>query len=198
MKENSLTFTSMKLFMILLGCTPAGRLTEQHDIFFGIGSSVESLVPQFNIFWPEANGELHIDSWREVTAVDNHSIEVISKENTISTHPSLFFINLGGYKENDLEEYHYKLLSVDKTLAKASKKSMATAFYKHCGFKGAESHLDEKYGIDIDDIHNVAEILPASLKSQYALKITKKMGVLPEDKLHVGYLALSKLTKKQL
>jgi hypothetical protein len=24
----------LKLYMVMLGCTPQGRLTEQHDIFF--------------------------------------------------------------------------------------------------------------------------------------------------------------------
>jgi hypothetical protein len=27
----------LKLYMLMLGCTPAGRLTEQHDIFFELG-----------------------------------------------------------------------------------------------------------------------------------------------------------------
>jgi hypothetical protein len=38
----------------------------------------------------------------------------------------LFFINLGGYKENEFEEYHYAGCS--HKLALATKKSKATAF----------------------------------------------------------------------
>ena len=30
--------------MVLLGCRPPGRFTEQHDIFFGIGNSLKELV----------------------------------------------------------------------------------------------------------------------------------------------------------
>jgi hypothetical protein len=56
-------------------------------------------------FWPEAKGKIHIDAWREVTIVDNFSIEIVAKK-TVSNN--LFFINLGGYKENEFEEYHYK------------------------------------------------------------------------------------------
>jgi hypothetical protein len=44
-------------------------------------------------------------------------------------------------------------------------------FYKHCGFKGAESHLDEKYGIDIDDSYKVVDILPEEFKALYTLKL---------------------------
>ncbi|MFV8358664.1 DUF1543 domain-containing protein, partial [Flavobacterium sp. XS1P32] len=50
----------LKLYMLMLGCTPAGRLTEQHDIFFGIGKSLKDLIPQIKNFWPEAKGKLHI------------------------------------------------------------------------------------------------------------------------------------------
>ena len=41
-----------KLFMTLIGCTPAGRNIEQHDVFFGIGDSLKDIVPAVNQFWP--------------------------------------------------------------------------------------------------------------------------------------------------
>ena len=62
----------MKLYMIMIGCRPKGRYTEQHDIFFGIGNSVKELIPQMKEFWPEAKGNFHIDAWREVNFVDNY------------------------------------------------------------------------------------------------------------------------------
>ena len=79
------------------------------------------------------------------------------------------------------------------TLAEATKKAKATSFYKHFGFKGATSHIDDKYGIDVDDIYNVADILPDTLKYQYSLKITPSKELLPEDELHIGYLNLEKI-----
>lgn len=194
-KANSITFAGMKLFMIMLGCRPQGRFTEQHDIFFGIGSSLFELIPQMNDFWPEAKGQIHIDAWREVTFVDEYQIEIVTKSEMREAQPGLFFINLGGYKENDFEEYHYKVLTIADTLAQAEKKSMRSAFYKHFGFKGAESHIDEKYGVDVDDLYNVEDILPKDLKEKYTLKITKSHAAVNEDKLHIGYVKLSKLSK---
>ncbi|MBC7439220.1 MAG: DUF1543 domain-containing protein, partial [Flavobacterium sp.] len=44
----------MKLYMIMLGCKPEGRLTEQHDIFFGIGNSLKELIPSMKNLWKEA------------------------------------------------------------------------------------------------------------------------------------------------
>ena len=99
----------MKLYMIMIGCRPKGRFTEQHDIFFGIGNSLSELVPQMKAFWPEAKGKIHIDAWREVTVVDNHKIDIVSKVDSVANDSQLFFINLGGYKENEFEEYHYKI-----------------------------------------------------------------------------------------
>ncbi len=178
--------------MIMLGCKPEGRYTEQHDIFFGIANSLKDLVPEMNLFWPEAKGKIHIDAWREVTHVDNYKVQIIDKGEK-SSDQKLFFINLGGYKENEFEEYHYKILSVAETLAEASKKAKETTFYKHCGFKGATSHIDDKYGIDVDDIYNVADILPATYKEKYAIQLIKSETLLETDKMQIGYLKFDKI-----
>ena len=184
----------LKLYMVMLGCKPEGRFTEQHDIFFGISKSLKDLIPQMKAFWPEAKGKIHIDAWREVTVVEDYSIEIVPNKSTSkSALESLFFINLGGYKENEFEEYHYKILTSAETLAHASKKAKANTFYKHCGFKGATSHIDDKYGIDVDDIYNVADILPEHYKALYSLKITKIETTFKEDDLHIGYLKIDKI-----
>lgn len=183
---------NLKLYMVMLGCTPDGRVTEQHDIFFGIGASLKDLLPDMIVFWPEAKGQIHIDAWREVTAVDGFSIEVVERTNETNSEPHLFFLNLGGYKQNEFEEYHYKILTVAPALATAIKTSKETAFYKHFGFKGATSHIDDQYGIDVDDFFKVEDILGHHLKERYQLKITKN-AVVKADKLHIGYLKISKL-----
>ena len=178
--------------MIMVGCRPEGRFTEQHDIFFGIGNSLAEMVPKIKLFWPEAKGRIHIDAWRKITAVDKYKIEIISKDNAVANSTQLYFINLGGYKENEFEEYHYKIVTTGANLAEATKKAKATSFYKHYGFKGATSHIDDKYGIDVDDIYNIEEILAPELKEKFALKITEIENAI-EDELHIGYLKLEKI-----
>lgn len=185
---------NLKLYLVILGATPEGRLIEQHDVFFGIGHSLKDLVPQMKAFWPEAKGKIHIDSWREVTAVGGYSIKIVEKKNS-NNNLHLFFINLGGYKENELEEYHYKVMAVGTTMADASKISKQTAFYKHYGFKGAESHIDDKYGLDVDDIYKVNDILTLHEREKYSLEISEAVGN-EEDKLHIGYLRIEKLLKQ--
>lgn len=184
--------SSLKLFFLILGCKPPGRNTEQHDVFFGIGSSLSDLKTDIIAFWPENEGKIHIDSWREVNAVDEFTISIEEKSTETAAEPNkLFFLNLGGYKENDLEEYHYKVIVVAPDKGTAIKKAKQTTFYKHYGFPGAESHIDDKYGVDVDDIYEIEDILPAHTKNKYRVKITAGAG--EEDKLHIGYLKLSKI-----
>ncbi len=183
-----------RLFMVLLGCTPNGRHTEQHDVFFGIASNIKVLVPEIIQFWPEAEGCIHIDAWRTVTQVDGYKISVIEKQNNIApvfSGPKLFFLNLGGYKQNEFEEYHYKMLSVAANKGVAVQQAKQTAFYKHTGFKGAESHIDDKYGVDVDDVYAIEDILPPGVKEKYSLHITENADGTP-DEMQLGYFILSK------
>ncbi|MCE3259377.1 MAG: hypothetical protein K0S12_1018 [Bacteroidetes bacterium] len=185
--------SDLRLFMVLLGCRPPGRLTEQHDVFFGIATSLKDLVPAMKDFWPEAKGVIHIDCWREVTSVDGHAIKVIPKTEKHPKQLHLFFINLGGYKPSEFEEYHYKLLVTGKDSAEAITKSKKTAFYKHYDFKapGGASHIDDKFGIDTDDIFKVSDALSPSFKEHYSLSVGPQSA--SEDELHIGYLPIKKL-----
>lgn len=185
------------LFMVMLGSTPPGRLTEQHDIFFGIGNNLKELVPNMKAFWPEAKGQIHIDAWRKITNIDGFKIEICSRKEISSHQEKLFFINLGGYKENEFEEYHYKVLTVAKNKVEAIKIAKQTTFYKHCGFKGATSHIDDKYGVDVDDIYDIEDILAPHYKEQFSLKITKSESS-ETDVLEIGYLKIDKLLKNEI
>ena len=189
---------SVKLFMLLLGCKPKGRNTEQHDIFFGIGTSLKDLVPAITGFWPEPP-KIHIDAWREVTKVGRYDVEILPRgeaKETISE--KLFFLNLGGYKPNEFDEFHYKMLVVCHSLDEAKKQAYQTAFFKHTAIpespttKHAVAHIDDKYGVDVDDVYVVEDILPAGLKNKYFIKLTPSEKDTADD-YHLGYLKLTDL-----
>lgn len=179
------------LYMLLLGATVPGRYTEQHDIFFGIGSALNELVPAITASWPGA--KVHIDAWRLVNIVDGFTIKVVPKE-TVRDNPSLrlFFINLGGYKRDEFDEFHYKVLTVAPDKGTAIQQSKRTAFYKHTGFEGAPSHIDDKYGIDVDDIYAIEDILPASEKENYSIQVLPSVTGQP-DTVQLGYFKLDKI-----
>lgn len=184
----------LKLYMIMLGASPIGRHTEQHDLFFTISSSLKETVPAIKAFWPEAKDKLHIDAWREVTAVDGYAISIQPKtEQTLEQDHKLFFLNLGGYKVGEFDEFHYKMLIVAPDMAAAIKEAKKSAWYKHTGFKGATSHIDDKYGVDVDDVHHVQEILPPGMSSDYRIVIEPGIDQSAMDEIHLGYFQLHKL-----
>jgi len=178
----------------MLGATPKGRHVEQHDIFFVIAESIYDIKPNIRAFWPEAEDRIHIDAWREVTNVEGYQINVVEKKVEIgpSAQHKLFFINLGGYQANKFEEQHYVVLSVKEDKSLAFKEAKQTLFYQNNHIPGGTSHIDDKYGVDVDDLYQIDEILPADQKEKYQLEILPAEG-LPEDELHLGYLKLSLL-----
>ncbi len=180
-----------KLFMLLLGATPPARFTEQHDIFFAIGTTLKDLVADIELFWPDGKG-LHIDAWREVSMVDGHQVSVSPKTEVVSTSSRLFFLNLGGYKKDEFDEFHYKMLVVASDKGEAIKQAKQSAFYKHTGYKGADSHIDDKYGIDVDDVYAIEDILPADIKLKYTIQLTLLVKD-TADEINLGYFRLDKL-----
>jgi Domain of Unknown Function (DUF1543) len=184
-----------KLYMLLLGASVPGRYTEQHDIFFSIGKDLDSLVPAIRHYWPEANQKLHVDAWREIKQVDGFDVRVVekAKDNIELPASRLFFLNLGGYKKDEFDEFHYKIIVAAVSKGEAVQKAKETAFYKHMNFtKEAGSHIDDKYGVDVDDFFEIADILPREIKEQYTIRLTPAVSVNP-DTIHLGYFKLDKL-----
>ena len=188
--------TRLKLYMVLLGCRPAGRTIEQHDIFFGIAHELRDLIPDMKAHWPEAKGKIHIDAWQEVRYANGYEITVHEKKHlevpVADEQTRLFFINLGGYKPGDFEEYHYKMVvaAADRKLAVIHAKT--TTFFKHTGYKGARAHIDDKYGIDVDDIYAIEEILADSFKEKYCITLAPA-DIGKENELNIGYFRLDKI-----
>ena len=182
----------MKLFYTILGATPKGRNTEQHDVFFGIAETLKDLIPDMKRFWPEAKGKIHIDGYQELKFVDGFELKIV-QQNSLVSENHLFFINLGGYEPGKFEELHQQYMMVGKSMAEIIRRVKKTEFYKTMGFKNAESHIDDKYGVDIDDIFKVTDILPEEMKEKYSIVLEKSKVENKENYTFIGYLALSKL-----
>lgn len=182
----------MKLFYLLLGATPIGRNTEQHDVFFGIANALSELAPALKKFWPEAGNTLHLDGFQEVRFVDGFAVKIVEK--TVSATPEkLFFINLGGYRKGSFEEFHERHLMVGNSLGEVIKRVKKTDFYRTMGFANAGSHVDDKYGVDIDEIFEVNDILPEEMKSEYSIILEKSDEADQQNPFSVGYFKLNKL-----
>lgn len=181
--------------MVLLGCKPEGRNTEQHDVFFGMAFSLRDLIPQMIDFWPEAKSKIHIDGWRTIERVGQYEIVLVprvdiseSKGDELSTL-NLFFVNLGGYKEGELQEFHKGVLVVAHSLEEAQKIAKTDGFYlngQSVSGPAARSHVDDKY--EVDDIVNLSEAVKG-----FCIVIKHTTGSEEEVDLHLGYQALSKI-----
>ena len=177
----------------MIGCKPFGRHTEQHDIFFGIGHTPKDLIPQLTAFWPEAAIKMHIDAWRQVTLVDGFEIRITDKVASVPQHNTLFFINLGGYTKNVFNEQHYIVLSVKPDKATAIAQAKNTLFFEQTNFPGASSHIDDQYGVDVDDLYAIEDILSPAQKQQYSLQISPAAANHPLDEVYLGYFKLDRL-----
>lgn len=176
-----------KLFMLLIGCSPNSRNIEQHDVFFGIAESLKELVPAIQNFWPDVKG-VHVDAWREVRCVNGYEVKIVERQKGNGAI-KLFFLNLGGYKSNEFEEFHYKMIVAAPGKGDAVAQAKRTAFFKHTGFKGATAHIDDKFGVDVDDFFEITDILPEEHKQQWSLSI-EPVKFLDEDEIHLGYFKL--------
>ncbi|MFZ4929692.1 DUF1543 domain-containing protein [Chryseobacterium sp. Mn2064] len=182
----------MKLFYVILGATPKGRNIEQHDVFFGIAESLKDLVPEMKAFWKEAEGKIHIDCHQEVKFADGYEVKIVEKGEK-SSEEQLYFLNLGGYKPGFFEEFHEQHLMVGQSMGEIVKRARGTEFYQTMGFEGAVSHIDDKHGVDIDDIFNVNDILPVHMKEKYSIVLTKSNVEDQKNPMGLGYLKIDKV-----
>ena len=192
------------LFMVQLGGRPKGRLIEQHDIFFGVANQVRELVDDINHHWPEVKNKWHIDSYRAITKVGNHTVKLIESNNQTANDNGLklFFINLGGYQRGSFEEFHHKLLIVAATQAEAIKQAKQSEFYQQFTYKdkdspfNAASHIDDKFQVDIDDIYDVNDLVSnIQILIEPRIHNSHELANADEDKEYVGYLSIKNLRK---
>ena len=97
-------------------------------------------------------------------------------------------MNLGGYQNKVFEELHYKMLMVADEKALAIANAKESEFFKQY----FSPHIDDKYGVDVDDVFDIEDVLPKEMKAKYQLLFTP-MDNLPEDEVVLGYMPVNKL-----
>ena len=121
-------------------------------------------------------------------------VKIVEKTDTEQEN-QLYFINLGGYKRGAFAEFHEQHLMVGTSMGEVVKRVKKTEFYRTMGFEKATSHIDDKYGVDIDDIFRVNDILPDDMKAHYSIVLEKSDAENQENILDVGYFKIDKLEK---
>lgn len=139
----------MKLFYFYIGGDMDGALVELHDARFVIAKDLPSCFPALKKSWWGKPASLHLDCWGELTSADGHNIHVRDVPPPEGAD-RLFFVNLGGYTQNEFTELHKNVLVAAPNESKAKVKALKTIL----DWDG--HHKD--YQFEIEKIFNVDDI----------------------------------------
>ncbi len=120
----------MNLYLVVLGGKINGGNVEMHDVRWVAGETIQSTVSQLKSEWVGSPTGLHIDSYKLIKFIDGYRIKLVSQDQIIGQIVNkLWFINLGGYKENEmLEQHQLKLVVAPST--KIAKQNLAKEWDK--------------------------------------------------------------------
>ncbi len=172
----------------MLGGRPKGVNVEQHDVIFAVGDSIKDVTEVAKKHWKIL---VHIDSYVAIEEVDGYKVKITQDKNLQPEEMKLFFVNLGGYKPNDLEEYHKKLVLPARSEDEAKALARKDSFFAEGIKKGnAVTHIDDKFGVigfDVDDVLIVNEQIDPKYKIILTADSTAKFS---NNKIVPGYRPL--------
>jgi len=197
---------NLRIFMIYLGCGMNGRITEQHDIFFGVGESIDdlSLHAQIKSSWPDAKN-LHIDGYKIIRQVGDYTVRVHRKADllppngAIPSNKTLFFANAGFYLKSEEGESHKWLLLVLDDISEVKPEAMKHPFFKSENMVNKSPvipHRDNEIEVlatngkkvaDVDDQINVESLL-----KEYTVMLYKHVSDQEDEWVHLGFYPVQK------
>lgn len=158
----------MKLWMICLGGKIKGANTEIHDIQFVVAESVHQAHKVLRDHWYGDPYKLHIDSYMEVKGGDGYQINVVKQKEKQSNQ--LYFLQLGGYDEDHLQELHEGMFVASESPEQAKLKA---------GFQ-AEAYHEQGH---IDYVGNVEEVMHSVDGEKYYIELletSKDFNMVPD------------------
>ena len=121
------------LFLVVLGGRAVKANVELHDVRWVIGTKIEDTYDSLRRDWFGMKEGLHIDSFKKINYVDGYKINLKNienrklKNNKINnekiTKKNLWFVNIGGYDPNSMQEKHEFGLVVAKSSLEAKNKA---------------------------------------------------------------------------
>ena len=143
----------LSLFIVVLGGRSKKSNVELHDVRWVVGESIEDTFGELRRQWFGQEEGLHIDSYKCIKYIDGYKI-IISKAskdksvNIYSEDKYLWFINLGGYDENSMNEHHKFTLVVANNAREAKRKAKSIW----------QLDLKKKHNDDCSEIRNIKQI----------------------------------------
>ena len=105
------------LYLVVLGGKANNANVELHDVRWVVGSKIEDTFNVLRRDWFGLIEGLHIDSFKKIKYVDGYSINLKKAENNKiknqtlvnrkkASKKTLWFVNVGGYEPNSMQEKH--------------------------------------------------------------------------------------------
>jgi hypothetical protein len=110
------TVDEIYLFLVVLGGRAKKANIELHDVRWVVGSIIEDTFDTLRNDWFGNFEGLHIDSYKKIEYVDGYKINLKNIEknklknkksfNGNAVKKNLWFVNIGGYDPNSMQEKH--------------------------------------------------------------------------------------------
>ncbi len=104
------------LYLVVLGGKVKKANIELHDVRWVVGSKIEDTYDTLRKDWFGSPQGLHIDSYKKIEYIDGYKINLkyfvkdkIDKKELVKKNkakPYLWFVNMGGYTPNSMQENH--------------------------------------------------------------------------------------------
>ncbi len=109
-------FENISLFLVVLGGRAKKANIELHDVRWVVGSKIEDTFDTLRKDWFGSPKGLHIDSYKKINYIDGYKINLLNLEKDITEKSQVFkekksqkylwFVNIGGYNPNSMQEKH--------------------------------------------------------------------------------------------
>ncbi len=134
------------LFLVFIGGRIPLANVEIHDVRWVVGNKIEDTFLQLRKSWFGSFDSLHLDSYRKVNFVDGYRIKLRIKNNQkkdqcktkSSIKEKLWFVNIGGYDPDSMQEKHEFGLVVAPNYKEAKNKAKSK-WLKGC----IKKHIDD-------------------------------------------------------
>jgi hypothetical protein len=166
--ENSYSESSdtsqLKLFAVYLGGRAPRCNTELHDVVFTVGTSIENTYHRLLELWFGSPEGLHIDSWMELSVVDQHRILLTNKP--VASDKKLYFVNLGAYAPSQFTELHANAMFVAGSEQEVKTRAKAEL-------------LVGKLTVHTDDLFDIDDCLELTSVDGYGILLEPTSGSIP-------------------
>ncbi len=161
------TVEEIYLFLVVLGGRAKKANVELHDVRWVVGSRIEDTFDVLRNDWFGNSEGLHIDSYKKIKHVDGYKINLKNIENRKfknkkflngnSFKNNLWFVNIGGYNPNSMQEKHEFGLVVASSKLEA-KNIAKSKWLLGCKKKHKDDIASLKKLIGFDDCKQIQKI----------------------------------------